>query len=205
MAGLISDGKSHTPRSNSKEHWLRADGIRYTNSAAKFWAGLLDEARDEYPDSTTIELAAPVSEGFEPKHLFPELMLGKEFTRLLTADFHEALADAIKELEMLGPPAAIHARLWAGQKEILSRDLPYDCVDAELFPFLAVWPLTWAHIPCALWDSDYVHGAINALETAHGGLYRVGLVLARKHIGDGLYQVCLSLNNLTAGPLTAPD
>jgi len=170
---------------------LFVEGVRYANTAAKFWPTLVDEVQEDFPDCTVIEISASLGEDLARKHLFPELAFERELKRLLTSDIHQVMQDVVAEIEILGPPAAVSVRLLCGEREILSRDLPLDCIDAEILPYVLVWLLEWARIPESCWNDETVGGSITAEDRKRHLVYDVLFTLTSRHLSEGLYRRCL--------------
>ena len=197
MSGLISRRQGH-PDSRPGPKSLYIDGIRYTNAAAKFWPSLLDEVSDDFPDCTRIELCAPASGLLNRDLLFPELALEADIRAMQGRSVRELMKDTLAELELLGPPAAVQVRLLAREKECLATELPPDCVDAETFPFLVVWPLEWAGVPETAWNDASVEGEFSGEDKRRGSIYGLSFRLTITPISEGLHRRCLSVTHTVA-------
>ncbi len=161
-------------------------GVPYANSAARFWLALLREVRADYPRCDAMALTALMDGPLQPELLFPTLALEREIQRAAAAGRHDTLAAIIAECELLGLPGGVQLELRAGAEEITRRELPRDCVDAEIFAYLLAWLLDWAEIPDAQWNAEHVSGAISAAagETAMA----LRLDLSNTHLSEGLYR-----------------
>ena len=141
MAGLLDTERSKTPTHGPRVTAIFVSGTRFHNAAAKFWPTLIDEVGEEFPNCSLIEMSAPISGPLEQEHLFPALALERDLNALIHADFEEVMKKALAELELFGPPSSVRIRLCTDEGELLSRELPRDCIDAEILPHLLVWLL----------------------------------------------------------------
>lgn len=199
MARLINRKRDKALPDKPGTQWLFVRGVRYANTAAKFWPSLIDEVREDFPDCSIIELAASTSGELERENLFPEIAFEKDFYHLLTADMQEEMRNILAELEIMGPPCSVQIRLLRGKKELLSSELPLDCIDAEIFPFLIVWLLEWAGIPEFQWNNEFLEGNITAEDKKRRLLFRISFSLNNRHLSEGLYQRSISLVHSVIG------
>jgi hypothetical protein len=174
-------------------------GVRYANSAAKFWPSLVDEARELHPDCSRMELVTLSAGGLFAEQLYPELELEREVARAETIDVARAMRETLAVLEIAGPPASVGIKLFAGRRRVRTRVLPADCVDGEVFTFLTVWLLRWACLPAAQWNGERVAGRFAAEDRQRRLAYRLALRLANEHLSEGLYR-----RKLTLWPAVAP-
>ncbi|MGQ9661801.1 MAG: hypothetical protein ACUVWX_05595 [Kiritimatiellia bacterium] len=172
---------------------LSVQGVRYTNTAAKFWASLLDEIHADYPACSLVELTTSDGSMLNPEQLFPEIELEREIERLTLADVETEISNTLAQLELLGPPGAVEICLFAEQKEILRCPLPDECVDAEIFPYLLVWLLEWSETPSAEWNDPIVCGKVTALDRRRRRRYRLEFELQNRHLSEDLYRRVLKL------------
>jgi hypothetical protein len=195
MAGLIARRRrGRTPPDDPGILSLFVDGVCYTNSAAKFWPSLIDEVRYGFPACALVDLSTLTGCALERRHLFPVLALQEGLNQTPRMNLREMLADTLKEMELLGPPAAVVVRLFSEQgNEILSCDLPLDCVDADTFPYLLVWPLQWSRIPDFFWNNASVKGNFRAEDRSRHLEYDVGFNLDNQHLSEGLYRRTMSV------------
>lgn len=193
MAGLISRKHDKKAPDEPGISSLFVGGVRYINSAAKFWPSLIDEVREDFPDCSLIELTASFAEKLHRRHLFPAIAFEEDFHLLLSENLRDAIREALAEMELLGPPSSVRIRLLSGRREVLSRGLPLDCVDAEIFPYLAVWLLEWAGIPASRWNSEFLSGDIMAEDRKRRLVYRLSFSLTNRHLSEGLYQRSVSI------------
>jgi hypothetical protein len=166
--------------------------VRYDNTAAKFWTGLIDEVRDAHAPCSVIELTAPTCERLERKHLFPVVTLEHDLERWSDRSARPTLQAILAELEMLGPPAPVCLRLLAGEQVLLSEVLRQG-VDAEIFSNLVAWPLEWAEIPEFLWNNEFIQGRVVAEDRQTNTPYGFTFSLTNRHLSEGLYQRTVSL------------
>jgi len=193
MSGLLRKLTKDDPLDRPKTETLRIQGKPYTNAAAKFWPSLLDEITEDHPECSLIELSAPTSKQLAREQLFPETELQKSFDELMTADMSDVMRDVVAELELLGPPVAVHARLFKGKKHIFTQDLPLDSVDSETFSYLVAWHLEWAGIPDEKWNDQSLSGRIRGDDEKRGLIYQMTFSLTTKHMSEGLYSRSLSV------------
>jgi hypothetical protein len=178
---------------------LFVHGVPYGNSAAKFWAGLLDEVSADHPRCSRIELSALCPGPLRAEQLHPELELERDLRLLQTQDIAAAMRRTLAMLELTGPPAPVGIRLFAGRRRLLARALPRDCVDAEIFPYLVGWLLRWACIRDERWNDEKVRGRFEAHDRVRGLRYDIALELASRHLSEGLYRRVVNLRpKLTA-------
>jgi len=188
MSELI-DAESDASRLRRPERGaLFVRDIRHSNSAAKFWPGLVDEVGAEFPATTRIALTATTSGPLTRNQLFPEKLFEYEVDRLLAGDLEQMWKDVVAEMEILGPPSAVGIRLILDGEELVARELPLDCVDADIFPCLAVWLLEWAGIHPARWNDEVVEGAFLGEDRVRQLAYRFSFRVDSKHLSEGLYE-----------------
>jgi len=184
LAGKPGDIRPDEPGTDA----LFINGIRYANSAAKFWPVLIDEAVATFPECDSMELSASVDHELGREHLYPEIAFEKDLLRLLARDTETEMRKIMAELEVLGPPSSVHVRLLLGEEEALSGELPPDCVDAEIFGFLVAWPLEWAGLPEWMWNRELAEGEFTAEDRDRRRRYDISFELACRHMSEGLYR-----------------
>ena len=194
MAAMLSGGQGDGTDREAICKALFVGGVRYANSAAKFWPALIDEVQERFPLCTHIELDTSTEGPLCRDQLFPLLELENDIERLLGADLDELLRQTIAQLELTGPPVAVSIRLRERETELLQQELPPDCVDAEVFPFLVGWMLEWSGVNDGEWNQEIVDGAFTAQDRGRGMEYRVSFHLANRHLSEGLYRRSLSLS-----------
>jgi hypothetical protein len=160
----------------------------YRNSAAKFWTSLVDEVVEDFPKCSRVRLSAQTPRELCRGQLFPDAALQEDMDRLATVDLESAFRDALAELTLLGPPAGVTVRLLEGEREILSRCLPLECMDADVFDFIVVWLPEWAGIAESEWNRDHVQGRVAATDVIRSIRYDLDFTLAREHVREGLYR-----------------
>ncbi|MBU4200734.1 MAG: hypothetical protein KKG09_03610 [Verrucomicrobia bacterium] len=194
MARILGNGaeKSRSGRLGARSLVVR--GMRFTNSAAKFWSSLIDELASDYPACEALALDTLTDIILDRDLLFPESSLQVELDkRQSLLNIEEALRESLSQIDLIGPPSSVHVRLLAGGLEIKTCDLPLDCVDAEIFPCLLVWLLEWSEIPHCLWNNDSLTGDFCAKDRQRAVHYRLQFDLVNKHVSEGLYQRTLTL------------
>ncbi len=200
MPGLLSDFKPNDPIDyRPRAQALFVLGVRYANAAAKFWPSLIDEIREDWPTCSLLELTAPSARDLNREHLHPELALQRGFDALWGADLQQVMRECLAEMELLGPPAPVRARLFKGAELLLSRALPLDSVDSETFSYLVAWHLEWARIPVDRWNGTAVSGTIRGEDRDRGRVYQMTFTLHNRHLSEGLF-----LRSLTVVPLVTP-
>jgi hypothetical protein len=193
MSGLITRKQGEAPVDRPTPKSLHVAGLRYANAAAKFWPSLIDEVAEDFLDCTAIELAAPSGSPLERSLLFPVLNLDDEIRALRGRSVRQAMKETLAELELLGPPAPVQVRLLKGETEILSAELPLDCIDSETFPYLLVWPLEWAGLPHVIWNNETLDGRFTGEDRRRGITYGIAFSLTNTHRKEGLYRRTLSV------------
>ncbi|MDI6773995.1 MAG: hypothetical protein QME60_01165 [Verrucomicrobiota bacterium] len=194
MPGLLTDFKKDDPIDERPQaRSLTVRGARYVNAAAKFWPSLIDEIREDWPACSLIELTAPSACHLNREHLHPELALQQGFEELRDADMADVMRECLAEMELLGPPSPVRARLFNGQEEMLVRDLPMDSVDSETFSCLVAWHLEWARVPAAQWNSRAVSGTIRAEDQERDRIYHMTFSLLNRRLSEGLFRRSLSI------------
>jgi len=172
---------------------LHIDGRPYVNTAAKFWPTLIDEVLEEYPSATAIELTAPAHSPLSRRFLDPASALSEALARLRNVDIHAAIASTLAELELLGGPASVMLRILAGDAELANRDLPIDCIDADILPYLVTWLLEWTGLPESKWNDEFLSGAFTAEDRPRRRTYRIDHGLRREHLSEGLHRWSLTI------------
>lgn len=183
MSSMLADNK-HPGGSTLLTLYVR--GVPYANSAARFWLALLQETRADYPGCDAMALTALMDGPLQPDMLFPTLALEREMQRTAASGRRDSLAAVIAECELMGLPGAVQLELRAGAEQVCARELPRDCVDAEIFAYLLAWLLEWAEIPERQWNAEQVSGAIAA--AAGSTIMPLHLNLANTHLSEGLYR-----------------
>mgnify|MGYP000237189224 FL=1 len=190
--GLLSRRESD-PKDRPPCTGVTIRGVRYSNSAAKFWCGLIDEVTDEFPRCTRIELSAPVGVALSRRHLFPQLDLQKDMDDLVKLDFEKAMSEAIVAMNLMGPPAPVRVRLESGRESLFEDDLPLDCLDSETFLCLVAWLLEWAGVPQSRWNDDAVRGAFAARDLGRPVTYGLSFRISYQHVSEGLRRMEVGL------------
>jgi hypothetical protein len=173
---------------------LFVHGVPYANSAAKFWPALFDEVGDRRPDCSRMELTAQGAGPLHADQLYPETQLEQDLLRYETEDLAELMQNTLAVLGLTGPPTPVGIRLFAGNRCVLKRNLPDDCVDAEIFSFLSVWLLRWACIEESRWNDGEVDGRFAAEDRRRKLRYDISFTLGSRHLSEGLYHRVLSLS-----------
>lgn len=194
MSRLISGKPDNEPPKPRGAPALFIGGIRYANAAAKFWSSIIDEVREDFPGCTSIELSASSAGELCRDLLFPQRSLERAIEEFAFRDLDTMIKGVVAEMELLGPPSAVQVRLASETSELFSGSLPLECVDAEIFPHLIVWPLAWSGVPDEKWNDAEVDGEIKAEDRRRRIGYDISFVLSAKHISEGLYLRAIAVN-----------
>lgn len=200
MGGLINSRPDEDIPEGAGVDALVVEGITYRNAAAKFWPSLIDEVLEDYPQCTAIELSAASSGLLRHDHLYPEKVFNEDLEAMMDLDLQQAMTGVVAELKILGPPASVMIRLLQKEEELFCGELPLDCLDAELFPYVISWPLRWAMVPETSWNKEYVSGSFLAQDRTRALLYSVDFNLNSRHLSEGLYHRSFSVAS-SIGPL----
>lgn len=208
MPRILRTDPSDDPRKSHAGGQFFVEGVRYTNSASKFWYGLMDEITEDFPECTCIELSSIASDRLSADLLFPEQTLEKDLKQFLDSDIEAEMKNTIAELEIIGAPSPVQIRLFSAEKDLLSRQLPDDVIDSEILSYMIVWPLKWADIPEVQWNSELLEGCISIEDRIKGLVYSASFNLAKKDLSEGLFRrsICLKHSVLHSGEenTTAP-
>jgi hypothetical protein len=167
--------------------------VRYANSAAKFWLSLIEEVRHDFPQCSAFEVEGSTAGLLSPEQLHPELEFERDIQRLWHASMEEMLRETMAQIELMGPPGTVRIRLLADEAELLARELPTECVDTEIFPYLVVWLLQWSGVSALGWNEAKVEGRFTAVDRVRERMYQVSLVLSNEHLCEGLFRRRLRL------------
>ncbi len=185
---------------------LVVNGVRYNNSAAKFWPTFLNEIRRRSPDTDRVVMGAHGDGPLTPRMLVPEQTLSESLERMdPSMDFHSAMQGIAAELEVAGPPAAVSLSMFHGDTLIGTEALT-EFLDSDVFPFLLVWLLEWSCFSESAWNRTYLRGAFSGDDPLNSVRYRFRFSLRNKHLSEGLYQRSLSMQwQRTGVTLEAPS
>ncbi len=184
MSGLIT-------RENYRRRptrFLFINGVAYSNSAAKFWPALMDEARFLDPAIRKIAIRGTSAGEIERRQLFPGLLHEKEMEQLLHGDLEKMMRQTAAELELTGPPPSVIIDLFTeSDVNILRTELPPDTIDADLLPFFLVWLLRWAAIDEAKWNNEFLEGSFKAEDKHNNKLYNFSFILHNRSLSEKMY------------------
>lgn len=176
----------------SSRAWV-VGGVRYANSAAKFWPLFLDEIQVRHPHADGLTLAAPGDGPLHPGLLMPEQTLAESLERMnKDTDFNVAMRSIAAELEVTGPPSAVTLAIVSGEKLLENEELT-DFLDAEIFPFLLVWLLEWSCLKEAAWNRPSLRGDFRADDVDRCVRYRIRFQLKNRYLSEGLFRRSLVL------------
>jgi hypothetical protein len=170
-------------------------GRHFTNTAAKFWSTLIDELREDHPESRMIVLEAANEGRLDSALLFPELELQRELdkTDFSVEGLRKAWKKALADFELYGPPGAVNMRVFSDFGEIRRIALPMDCVDAEIFLYLLAWLLEWSDLPTNLWNEPKTKGAFSAIDPLRRFKYFLYFTIEHQPLKEGLLSWKLEL------------
>lgn len=188
MGKLLSEDSASPGGRRAGASGVRVESVAYRNSAARFWTSLLDEVVEDFPSCDALEIESVSGGLLSPVHLDPAAMLQRDMRGLEGTKIDDLVRDVVAELEVLGPPAAVEARVFEGPRLVCARVLPYEVVDAELMPFLIVWLLEWARLAEFSWNGAEVRGLFVATDPERGLEYPVRYELRNTHLSEGLYR-----------------
>ena len=112
---------------------------------------------------------------------------------MLGADLKQVMRETIAELRLLGPPASVHIRVFAGDQAVGPAYALPQYVDADIFPYLLVWLLEWAEIDRHRWGQEWIEGSLTAEDRARGVQHEWSFSLRNEHLSEGLFRRTLSL------------
>ena len=187
MARLIHPSKPEPPTGLGGKSWL-VRTIPYSNAAAKFWSGLLDEVAADFPPQAMVALSAPTGGWLTPEQLTPERVGHQDLDNLANEDLRQAYTDAVSTLDLIGPPPQTRLRIQLPDADLPLLTQSLEVLDAEILPFLLVWLLEWSNVPEVLWNEPSVHGRFLADDPSRHLRYRVAFRLANQHLREGLFQ-----------------
>lgn len=206
MARLIDATKPDPPSGLGGKKWL-VRAISYSNAAAKFWSGLLDEVAADFPPQATVALSAPTGGWLTPEQLTPEKVVQQDLDNLANEDLRQAYTDAVSTLDLIGPPpqTTLRIQLPGTPLPLLTQSL--EVLDAEILPFLLVWLLEWSNVPEVLWNEPSVHGRFLADDPVRQLHYRIAFRLTNQHLREGLFQreVTVSCDRETLPAVPRPN
>jgi len=193
MSRLFNANKDDKAEDTRLYGQILVNNITYTNSAAKFWYGLIEEMRNDFPTCTKVELSTSTPDSLTEDILSPELALERDLERLMFKDISAELSDTIAALEIFGPPPPVHIQIYTDKTQIISRDLSQEIMDAEIFSYLAAWLLKWAEIPLCLWNNETLNGTIVIQEMKIKTASRIRFEMKKQQISEGLYRKSIKL------------
>ena len=193
MAHLLNSDAERLPAGRVGAQRFFVRGVLFDNAAAKFWSTLLDELVEIYPACTEIAVEADTGGLLTPILLNPEKTLQSELEYIKDADIRRMFDEIIAALEVIGPPCPVRITLRAGASVLETRDLPIDCLDAEIVPFLLVWLLEWGNMAEFAWNNERVTGGFRAEDRERSLEYDVAFTLHSRHLSEGLFHRCLDL------------
>ncbi|MBN1674106.1 MAG: hypothetical protein JXR37_23865 [Kiritimatiellae bacterium] len=200
MSRMLTPEPEDDPKADFGAKLLVVEGRPVRNSAAKFWSHLIDELAEDWPDCDRVVLCAPLTGLLDPEMLCPANSLQDSLDRMAHEEPHAAIQEALAELVLLGPPGAVRITMLSRETELESREFPSECLDAEIFPLVAVWLLEWAAIPAPRWNTDFLEGTACALDPLRGFTYRFDFLFRRIHVSEGLYNLQITLDFARRNP-----
>lgn len=168
-------------------------GERCSNASVKFWSALIDEILFDYPRTEYVVINAVSEAVYSRKLLLPSAVVSDGSLEGLANNPGEALRQALNEISIFGLPSPVTIRLVAGAETLLDRDLPLDCVDSEIMPFLVAWLFEWGEMPVREWNDPSSKGRFVAFDRVRGFCYKVFFIFDKTDISEGLYSFDLRL------------
>jgi len=172
---------------------LRIGERLYRNTAAKFWSHLVDEILADFPACDRTVLQAPTDRLLDDEMLDPVKALQRQLERNASVDTRAGLAETLAELAILGEPGPVTISLHAGDTQIATRQLPLDCLNADILPVLAVWLLHWAEVPAFLWNNERVAAQLVAQDAGRHYTYELDAAVGRRELSEGLCMLSVEL------------
>jgi hypothetical protein len=176
---------------------ITVDGVEYANAAAKFWPNLIEELRRDFPSCSTVELSSLISSKFHEDVMYPERSLERDMKDLAHLTLDDVIRETLAEIQLMGEPPRVHARLLEGDDVLYKNELPPESVDADIFLYLLAWLLHWAGVDSSRWNRDQVGGALTAHDKSRGMTYRISFVLLSEHVKEGLLRKTLRMSSET--------
>lgn len=177
---------------------LEISGLKYANTAARFWSSLIDEVRHDYPECSALVLSAPSGIPLSEEHLDPIAVLEKTMNALFKTDTTAALEESVRNLELFGPPASVLVKIMKADNELFAGELAPDIADEEIFMCLLCWLLKWGDIPEPIWNSEFIDGAFLAESPVEHRTYNISFSLHNEHLSEGLFRRKLTLKDLSS-------
>jgi hypothetical protein len=193
MSRILNSDSGNTSAERLGANRIFVRGLPYDNTAAKFWSALIDEVLGEYPACDEIVLRGSSGGLLSPELLNPEASLQRELDRLKDVDLRKTFDEIVAAMEVLGPPCGVVLSLRVRGVPLASRELPLDCLDAEILPFLLAWLLEWANLAEFAWNGEHVKGEFAAEDRERHLRYRIAFQLANRHLSEGLFDRELDL------------
>ena len=144
-------------------------------------------------------LSAPGSVPLSREILYPQESLERDFEKLMDCSLEEVIRQTEAEIEMFGLPSAVRIMLLHGDQELTAMELPLECVDATVFPYLVAWLLEWCAFPEFQWGNEVLKGSIVAEDCERGFRYGFCMAFHNRHLSEGLYERTVALG-FSRGP-----
>lgn len=188
MSRLFSNDADHPQPGSFGADALWVRGEVFRNSAAKFWSSLADEIASDYPACSSITISAMTGLPLSRTMLSPASLLELgDFVEEAGVSPEAALREVMAEMKLFGMPGAVRARLFDGEREIAALDMPNDCVDADILPYLLAWLLEWSGVPDDEWSGERVCGEFVAFDRKRRRQYHFKFTITARHVSEGLY------------------
>jgi hypothetical protein len=188
MGGILNSQGKGSPAVGQGAKALHVRGVRFENTAAKFWTCLFDEVLADFPPQTIVEMSALCGGPLVPDLLVPVNSLQRDMEKLDADAVQDAFNDALAALAVIGPPPNVVLRLAPPPDRGEAHEFLLDYLDAEVMPFLLAWLLEWAGIPDVSWNERRVRGIVTGEDHDRGFLYRASFELHAHHLSEGLYR-----------------
>lgn len=194
MAKLFCSDPDSGPLVPNPVKSISVNGQEYVNAAAKFWPNLIEEVSHDYPGCTTVELSSLMSSRFHEDMMYPERSLERDMAELESMTLDDVIRETLAEMQLLGEPPRVQARLLQDDEVLYNSELPPESVDAEILTYLLAWLLHWSGVDASRWNRDQIGGALTAHDRTRGITYRISFVLVSEHVKEGLFRKTLRLS-----------
>lgn len=193
MGKLFRSDEDSIPTEPNKVKSITVNGTEYANAAAKFWPNLIEEVSEDFPTCTRVELSSMIASQLYEDLLYPERSLERDLEDLENLTLEDVIRETMAELQLVGEPPRVRARLMQDDEELFSNELPPESVDAEILLYLLAWLLQWSGVDPSRWNKEQINGAFTAHDRARGVTYRLSFDLMSDHVNEGLFRKTLRL------------
>jgi hypothetical protein len=167
---------------------LKIQNEIFTNTAAKFWSLLLEEAHFCWPDSDYVVLTSLVNGKLSERLLYPEMQLNEELQKQQSSfeSYQQKINGVLAELELGGAPDSVKLQVWGSSRQFADIELPLSEIDAEIFTCLLAWLLKWGSVPADKWINSRLLCHLKAKDPVRKLLYYLEVLVIQQDIIEGL-------------------